>query len=84
MDIYFTRHAREKFKVLAEHGVRISEAKVVDTVKMPDVKDSSRYPLTIAQSDLDKNHVLRVVYKVDAGVIVIITFYPGRKLQYEK
>mgnify|MGYP001560299613 CR=1 FL=1 len=83
-DIQFTKHAKEKFVVLARHGVKILRKNVVLTVQNPDMVDYSRTPLLIAQSDLDKTHILRVVYKKDGNSIKIITFYPGRKSQYEK
>ncbi len=84
MEVYFTKHASAKFQVLLTHGVKISRSKVARTVKTPSAIDRSRLPLLIAQSSLDKSHVLRVVYKKDDDLIIIITFYPGRKSQYEK
>jgi hypothetical protein len=84
MKIRFSKHARQKFEVLARHGVVISKKKVIQTIELPTYIDYSRIPLLIAQGDLDKNHVLRVVYKKENSELFIITFYPGRKLQYEK
>jgi len=84
MIIIFTKHADEKFAMLARHGVRVSRDKVIKTVKETRYIDYSRLPLLIAQSALDKNRVLRVVYKIEEDKIKIITFYPGRKSQYEK
>jgi len=85
MKIHFTRHAREKFEVLARHGIDITEAKIIRTVRNPEYKDArNRYPLIIAQSALDSKRVLRVVYKIEKETIIVITFYPGRKSQYEK
>ena len=83
MQIRFTQHAEEKFYVLMRHGWNISREKVEETVQNSVVLDHSRRPLVIAQSSLDERHVLRVVYKQDEGVAVVITFYPGRKSQYE-
>ena len=84
MDIHFTKHANEKFEVLSRHGVIISKKKVVDTVENPETVDYKRFPLLIAQSSLGKNRVLRVVYENKKNYIIIITFYPGKKAQYEK
>lgn len=84
MEIRFTQHAEEKFDTLKRHGVAVSRSRVIVTLEHPDVLDRSRYPLLIAQGNLDQQHVLRVVYRREAGVLVIITFYPGRKSQYEK
>lgn len=81
--IHFTRHAEGKFATFAQHGLRITHEQVLDTVAAPDKLDYSRLPLLIAQRKIDKAHVLRVVYKVEAETIKIITFYPGRTKQYE-
>ncbi|MBI5742737.1 MAG: hypothetical protein HZA25_02785 [Candidatus Niyogibacteria bacterium] len=61
----------------------VSEEQVLATVAMPDLIDYSRIPLLIAQRKIDKNHVLRVVYKQERGAIKIITFYPGKSKQYK-
>lgn len=82
MQIHFTRHAEEKFEVLARHGWAIDRKKVEDTMHTPAHLDHSRSPLTIAQADLDEHHVLRVVYRQEGNTAVVITFYPGRKSQY--
>jgi len=37
-----------------------------------------------AENKFDRDRVLRVVYKKEFGVIKIITFYPGKRKQYEK
>jgi len=63
MEIHFTKHAEDKFKILTRHGVRIPKSKVIDTIEYPDIIDHSRLLLLIAQSNLDRSHVLRIVYK---------------------
>lgn len=82
--IHFTKHAIEKFTILKEHGFVVSQNAIVQTVNHPDTIDHSRHPLVIAQASFDKNRVLRVVYKEEYGVKIIITFYPGRKNQYDE
>lgn len=82
--IYFTKHAHEKFIILKRHGFHVSPNTIVRIIEQPDFIDYSRLPLKIAQGVFDKKHVLRVVYKEENGKKVIITFYPGRKNQYEK
>ena len=84
MQIRFTAHALRKFEVLKRHGFQVSKQQVVRVVEAPDRIDHSRLPLLIAQISFDKRRVLRVVYKIDARMIVIVTFYPGMKSQYEK
>lgn len=82
--IRFTKHALEKFVILKRHGVTIPKSAVTDTITNPEVIDHSRSPLKIAQRSFDKSHVLRVVYKQRGDIKIVITFYPGRKTQYEK
>lgn len=84
MSLRFTKHAQDKFIVLKRHGFPITKKQVTATVTRPDTIDHSRLPLHIAQKTIDATHVLRVVYKIEVGVKVIITFYPGRKTSYEQ
>ena len=58
--------------------------KVAAILNNPNVIDYSRLPLLIAQGELDAKHVLRVVFKKEHEVIVVITFYPARKDKYGK
>lgn len=82
--IYFTKHANSKFNILKKHKFSILRKQVIETVENPEKFDYSRTPLLIVQRKIDKNHVLRVVYKKEEDLIKIITFYPGRISQYEK
>ena len=82
--IIFTGHAKKKFKILETHKFLISRREVLDTLKNPDLIDDSRLPLLIAQKSIDSKHVLRVVFKQERNIIKVITFYPGRKKQYEE
>lgn len=81
--VVFTKHAKDKFGILKRHKFQISEEQVLATVATPDLIDYSRIPLLIAQRKIDKNLVLRVVYKQEKGAIKIITFYPGKSKQYK-
>jgi len=82
--IHFAKHAREKFDILKEHKFEISREQVIETINNPELIDRSRYPLLIAQKQININHVLRVVYKKENSNKIIITFYPGRIKQYEQ
>lgn len=81
--IFFTKHAENKFEILRKHKFLISKDKVLMTLENPDLIDKSRAPLLIAQRKIDKTHILRVVYKQEFGMVKVITFYPGRRKQYE-
>ncbi len=82
--IIFTKHAKEKFAILRKHKFIVTRNQVLKTVKRPDLVDRSRLPLLIAQTTIDRTHVLRVVYKQEGETKKVITFYPGRRNQYEK
>ena len=83
--LYFTRHAEEKFHELEQRGFKISREQVVDIVGKPDLIDYSHFPQFIAQRRIDSAHVLRVVFKIASdSTQTIITFYIGRRKQYEK
>lgn len=84
MEIIFTKHANEKFEILKKYSAFIARQKVIEILEHPEQRDYSRNPLIIAQGTLNQSHVVRIVYRIDQGKIVIITFYPGRKSQYEK
>jgi len=70
--------------VLARHGFRVSRDLVILTVENPELIDDRRLPLLIAQRRIDFRHVLRVIYKEEDDDQVVITFYPGRRSQYEE
>lgn len=54
MRIIFSRHAEEKFWVLARHGWWLARAQVEETVRYPQNLDYGRWPLMIAQCSLDQ------------------------------
>jgi len=61
--IYFTKHAREKFKILKDHKFIITKSQVIETLNKPDLIDRSRESLLIAQRRISQTHVLRAVYR---------------------
>ena len=82
MLIKFTRHALEKFEVLARHGFVVTRDQIVAALLTPDKVETERDP-PIAQKQLDDRHVLRIVFRVEGDDLVVVTFYPGRRRQYE-
>lgn len=84
MYIRFTKHAEEKFEILKKHGISLTHDRIIAILEAPDLYDRSRYPLIIARGDFDKSHVMRIVYRREGQAYIIITFYPGRKLHYDK
>ncbi len=87
MKISFTKHAQDKLAAFEGGKTKITATNIVSTLTEPDLVDAtSRVSQRIAQKTLDQKHVLRVVYMigVEKDAIKVITFYPGRKSQYEK
>jgi len=82
--IIFTKHAEDKFEILKRHKFLVSKKQVIKTIENPDLIDKSRLSFLIAQRKIDRDYVLRVVYKQKFEIIKIIIFYPGRRKQYEK
>ena len=83
MKINYTKHAKKKFKDLEKLGVLVKKELVTKGVKEPlNIDEISDDPKKIASIELDKNHILRIVYKEEHGKIVIITFYPAKKGRY--
>lgn len=83
MRFHFTHHAKVKFIKTRKAGFKITQNQVRQTIKSP-LKTKDRLDGTfIATTLIDKSHVLRVVYKMEGDIIVIITFYPGRRKAYD-
>ena len=83
-EIRFSGHAQLKMEVLASHELTIDPDFVIETVRSPEKLETREENKLIAQKQLDKNLVLRVVYREFSTFIFIITLYPGRKSRYEK
>jgi len=83
-EIRFSDHAQLKLEVLASHEISIDQNFVIETVRSPDKLETGEVDKLIAQKRLDKNLVLRVVYREFNAFILIITLYPGRRSRYEK
>jgi len=82
VQIEYTRHAREKFTILERHGCPVTAEQVEATVRTPERVEPDPPGRWIAQRGLDERRVLRVVYRQEGELRVIITFYPGRKARY--
>ncbi|PIS39504.1 MAG: hypothetical protein COT33_01630 [Candidatus Nealsonbacteria bacterium CG08_land_8_20_14_0_20_38_20] len=79
MEIFWTKHAQEKFEILEKQGFMIKRELVEKTLKLAELIDNSQFPLLVAQKSIDEKHILKVVFKKEGGIIKIITFYPMRK-----
>ena len=76
--IIFTKHANDKFEVLKRHGFLVSKDQVLRTLKFPEFIDHTRHPLLIAEKQINRKYVLRVVFSKKSAIIKVITFYPKK------
>lgn len=82
-DLKYTHHAEQKFLVLKRHDFEVTVEQVEETVLHPDRVISHSGGRFIAQRGITARHVLRVVYRMEMNIPVVITFYPGWKERYE-
>ena len=84
MKIKFNEHILEdKIPLLCKRGFAIDRKAIINTVNNPDhIDPKSDAPNIIASKMFDKTHILRVVYKIEGGIIKLITTYPAEKGRY--
>jgi len=83
MEVVFIPHALRKFKLLEKYGFFITEAKVIEILRNPENITIGKKSRKIAQSRINDNHVLRIVFEEKEDVMEVITFYPARRGRYE-
>ena len=81
--IVYSDHAENKFVILAAHGSIVSRETVESALRNPDRLEPGYRGRQIAQSVIDKRHVIRVIYEELPEVMRVITFYPAKKERYE-
>lgn len=82
MKIVFTVHAKDKLKTEEVKLLKINRKKLINILKQPVVVDKSIEPHRNV-GKLDETLSLAVIWKVENGIIKIITFYPAEKGRYE-
>ena len=83
MTIVFTNHAEKKLKDLKNLGVDVTKSLIKNVLKNPlHVDEESDPPRKIASGKFDDNHLLRVVFREENDIIIVITFYPAKKGRY--
>jgi len=81
MRIVYTIHATKKFSDLLMFGIKVTKPQIANAVCRPKY-ESVDNGNKIGVCDFDEKHNLRVVYKEEKGVIIVITFYIYRKGRY--
>ncbi len=72
--LYFTKYAENKFEILNKHKVFFTREQIEDAVCAPD-KIGKKGKLLTAQKE-----GIKVIYKKEADILKIITFYPIRNV----
>lgn len=80
--VRFSPHALEKLTIMQGLGFAIDEETVIAAIKRPQAVLLGHSERSIAQTVLDEDHVLRVVYE-EGEEFTIVTLYPGRRRRYE-
>lgn len=83
MQTFFTKHALDKLAVLERHRCTVAKTQVEEALGAPDSVDDSRAPLFFAEKSLSPTHALRVAYKQENEVKMVITFYPVKHKRNE-
>lgn len=83
MKIIFTDHAKFKFKIFEQHGLKISESQISDIVRNPVTTNQGNKGRLIIQGQFDEMHLIRVICEIEGETIRIVTFYPARRDRYE-
>ena len=82
MNIRFTKHAGEKLVRIRKSGFPVTQFDVISTIKQPLKTESRPDGIIIASRLIDQTHILRVVYRVERDIMIVITCYPARRKAY--
>lgn len=86
MKFVFTKHAAvDKFTMLKKHKfkTRVTKQLIKQVILAPEhIDEKSDLPKIIASKTIDERHILRVVYRKEGDIIIVITFYPAEKGRY--
>lgn len=83
MKVVFTHHAEKKIKDLRILGIHVKKSLVKNILVNPVHLDTtSDSPKKIASGDFDDHRILRIVFREEHDIIVVITFYPASKGRY--
>ncbi len=83
MKIVFTSHAEDKIKTKEAKLLSIYKEKILEILKKPNLVDKSINPHK-SIGGLNSELSLVIVWKMENGIIKIITFYPAKKGRYER
>lgn len=64
-------------------GWKITKAKIRQTIMKPRWRGVTRFGQPTVMSLMDEGHILRVIFKEENGIIVVITAHIARRGTYE-
>jgi len=76
------RRTKQKLILLRRYRFNITAKKVKQTVQNPVKIDERNDGTLIATTLFDEKHILRVVYRQEDDIMIVITMYPGRRKAY--
>lgn len=82
MKIVYTKHARDKLLKEEAQKLGITEEHLRKVLENPVVEDKNITPYQ-SIGKLNDELSLSVIWKMEKGVIIVITFYPAGKGRYE-
>lgn len=83
MKIVFTKHALGKFKHLSILKLGIKKKHIELILKLLDQRSKVEdYGVKSVLKEYDKDHDLRVIYREEDGIIIVITFHPAERGRY--
>lgn len=84
MKIVYTRHAKRKFvEERYVEQLKITKNTIRRTLQNPILEDKTRGEKITAVGEIDKEHRLIVIYRVENNSKKVITFFPTEKGRYE-
>jgi len=84
MKVIYTKHAlEEKLLELERHGWKVTKTKIRSIIERPKWKGVSKHGQEAAMDLLDEKHILRVIFRRENGIIIVITFHMARRGKYE-
>lgn len=83
MKFVFTKHAIEKFTLLKSLGWKLTRTQIKKTIKSPRWSGVSQKGQSTAMILVDRKHIVRVVFRKENDIIVVITFHIARRGKYE-
>ena len=82
MKVIFTIHAKEKLRLIDSKSLGITRKSILGVLNKPLILNKNINPhqsIGVFSSDLS----LVVAWKIEDGIIRVITFYPAKKGRYE-